>query len=458
MEVDQQPFVTVGAFHYDSERRAMLFCLGNAEMDEVKSFLAVFQAPIHDFSLKICPSFFMVEAPSSRIAPLLKYIGAMPNLKVLHIGSLETEELNNEKNSVEVSALSGALNPNLKQFTLENLWLRGSLSDMDAFAHRMQTTLLDLESFVLDKVGAGTAKAPPRSTGTGTGILDTISTAMVQMPSLRGACLEVRDKSLGVLLPSSLQLCFDKGNKWEQLTLGNVGLSTPHLRVLGAANRHKHLRRLDLNCHITVEGALAITRMLRTQRTLMKLTLRLTSDGGRSSAIGLPHGRNKASSEVQLHRNQVLAQGIVASPVLAALELFNVDLSTKELREPFSQMLQDNYSLRVARFRCEKQGIEPHDLRDQSDFYTRLNKYGRSHLFRCPRCSVCDDAYIAFMGGLPNRDKDHLSTLFYFLRNKPSLFLNVQSDGESLDAGQRATGKRKRLHRFSKHRCKSYKV
>lgn len=437
---------------------------------------------------------FLVSFSVPQIQKVMKAI-AMMNLERLDISCPYTHnEENNHLNHVgvaqqaalPVSALRLALSHGLTHLLLVNVKISGSHDDFEALASATKS-LPRLHCVVLAEIRVVTAHGSgdkrPYS------LIDPFVQSLARMPTLSHVLVS-GSQDLGVLKPSTMQLF---RHNLRDLCLSQLSFSTPHLQAI-AQNSLTHLRELDLQCHLTIDGAHALAQILENNNLLEELTLRLTSDSNtfcatpRTAAayavLTIGDANNNVNNAIpdnimehevldedhldeigesddalqdeEYQRNAILAAAIVQSKQLTSFELESANLSNPLIVEPFHQMIRDNYSLETARLHCCVE--KGYCLESEIAFYTRLNYLGRGHLFQCPHCSQCDEAYISMLESLNN--EGDLSAFYYFLSRKPSL-LSTGSSGspcsETAVASRKILGKRKRLYRAVKYNGVSYK-
>lgn len=425
---------------------------------------------------------FLTGFPPDEVRRVMKKIAELPQLERLDISCPYTtvEPNNNPQTYLPVSAIQLAFTRQLTHLLLVNVKLGGTRSDFEAFAKATQS-LPQLHCVVLAEIRLSKT-SPSRSKKVSYSLMDPFLRSLAQMPEL-GHILISGSEDLGVLQPSTLALSM---KHLRDLCLSQMSLSTPHLQAL-EQNPLDNLRELDLQCHLTVDGARALANLLQNNETLEELSLRLTTSPQSFSATprttaalavltmqaaGEEDNSNAAMARdqeedaepmddlypkqsMEYQRNLVLAGGIVQSKKLNSFELESANLSTPTLLEPFVHMLHDNYSLQAVRLQCSVQ--KSSCLEKEIAFYTRLNQLGRGHLFQCPNCSHSDQSYLKMLESL--KSDDDLSAYYYFIRTKPSLLARSVVGNSSMAPTQRSVlGKRKRLYRAVKYNGVSYKT
>ena len=450
---------------------------------------------------------FLVAFSSQEIKLFMEKIGALPNLERLDIScpykhdeSISLLQAGHQAEaSLPVSALQSALSHKLTHLLLVNLKLSGSPDEFQALADKT-SSLSRLHCVVFAEVRLKNNHCVTSGTSYSfnqCSMLDPIVRSFRALPSLCHVLIS-GCHTLGTLQPSTLQALANSSSV-RDLCLSQLSLHTEHLRVLspilcGTDATATNLRELDLQCHLTVDGAHILARILQRNKTLEKLSLRLeaspsqynSSNNKASDAsppkvssvkrlittkCGTSDWQDDHHSSSDHLRNTILAEAVPNSNYLTTFELENADLSTPEFQEPFLDLLRYNYFLDTVRLYCLQ--TEVYCLEQEIAFFTRLNEMGRGHLFQCPHCSRCDEAYLTMLECL-NKEGigDDRSFVFYFLSRNPSL---ICISGSGNDCGMAASrtaatevgrssrkqlqgnlGKRKRLYRAVKYNRTSY--
>jgi len=376
----------------------------------------------------------------------------------------------------------------LTHLLLVNLNLSGTHQEFDAFGRHVATHLPLLHCVVLSVSRLqNTEVAAATTTTTSYSLLDPLIRWLAQLPDLLHLIVPAQNytdgtKSIatttsnqdsstcfGTLSPSTLVACI-QSSSLKDLSLHHLGLNTLHWQTIRPwlCSRRCVIREMDVQCHLTVAGAREIAKILRHNRTLEELTLRLTKTAD-------------TDEQQQEQVYTVLASGVARAKCLTSFQLENANLSTCALRKPFRDMLHDNYSLESVRL---NNGCLGHEIA----FYMRLNQCGRRHLFQCTHCGQRDETFLQMLEGL-SRDRGNkddsttsLSYVYYFLSQKPSImFLGASGgsacngrhslkssstgakrgrswqSGNHLEPAAVSMNKRTRLYRAAKYNSVSYK-